>query len=84
MAALIDYCGQGNDHDARPLSFRLEHIGREVDAGFYSRKREIDRESSFSVLGQASRIDLPRPRDVWDTGRATRSRIVATWIGWPQ
>ena len=51
MAALIDYCEQGNDHDARPLTFRLEHIGREVNVGFYSRKREINRESSFSVLG---------------------------------
>ena len=51
MAALIDYCEQGNDHDARPLSFRLDHIGREVNVGFYSRKREINRESSFSVLG---------------------------------
>ncbi len=51
MAALIDYCEQGNDHDARPLSFRLDHIGRQVDVGFYSRKREINRESSFSVLG---------------------------------
>ena len=51
MAALIDYCETGNDHDADPLMFRLEHIGREVNAGFYSRKREINKESSFSVLG---------------------------------
>lgn len=51
MAALIDYCEQGNDHDVDPLSFRLEHIGREVNAGFCSRKREINLESSFTVLG---------------------------------
>ena len=51
MAALIDYCEQGNDHDAHPLVFRLEHIEREVNVGFYSRKREINKESSFSVLG---------------------------------
>ena len=51
MAALIDYCERGNDHDVDPLSFRLEHIGREVNAGFYSRKREINLESSFTVLG---------------------------------
>ena len=51
MAALIDYCEKGNDHDVDPLSFRLEHIGREVNAGFYSRKREINLESSFTVLG---------------------------------
>ena len=51
MAALIDYCEQGNDHDAEPLSFRLDHIGREVNVGFYSRRREINMESSFTVLG---------------------------------
>ena len=51
MAALIDYCERGNDHDENPLTFRLEHIGREVNVGFYSRKREINKESSFSVLG---------------------------------
>jgi sarcosine oxidase subunit beta len=51
MAALVDYCEAGNDHDARPLRFRLPYIGREIDVGFYSRKREINRESSFSVLG---------------------------------
>ena len=51
MAALIDYCEAGNDHDRESLKFRLPRIGREIDAGFYSRKREINRESSFSVLG---------------------------------
>ena len=51
MAALIDYCEQGNDHDTSPLMFRLEHIDHEVNVGFFSRKREINKESSFSVLG---------------------------------
>lgn len=51
MAALIDYCEGGGDHDSHPLRLRLEHTGREVDVGFYSRRREINRESSFSVLG---------------------------------
>ena len=51
MAALIDYCQAGNDHDAAPLRFRLPYIDREIDAGFYSRKRPINKESSFSVLG---------------------------------
>ena len=51
MAALIEYCEAGNDHDATPLRFRLPHIGREIDAGFYSRKRPINADSSFSVLG---------------------------------
>ena len=51
MAALIDYCEGGNDNDVDPLMFRLERIGREVNAGFYSRRRRINTESSFSVLG---------------------------------
>ncbi|MDJ0627650.1 MAG: FAD-dependent oxidoreductase [Rhodobacter sp.] len=51
MAALIDYCEAGNDHDTAPLQFTLPYIGREIDVGFYSRRREINQESSFSVLG---------------------------------
>lgn len=51
MAALVEYCEAGNDHDKKPLQFRLPHIGRVTDVGFYSRRREINRESSFSVLG---------------------------------
>ena len=51
MAALVDYCEAGNNHDDVPLTFHLGHVGRDIDVGFYSRKREINRESSFSVLG---------------------------------
>ncbi|MHA1528763.1 MAG: NAD(P)/FAD-dependent oxidoreductase [Alphaproteobacteria bacterium] len=51
MAALVAYCEAGGDHDARPLRFTLSYIGREIDVGFYSRKRKINTESSFSVLG---------------------------------
>jgi sarcosine oxidase subunit beta len=51
MAALVGYCEAGGDHDERPLCFTLPYLGREIDVGFYSRKREINRESSFSVLG---------------------------------
>ena len=51
MARLVDYCEAGNDHDADPLQYTLPRIGRTIDVGFYSRKREINAESSFSVLG---------------------------------
>ena len=51
MAALVDYCEAGNDHDTAPLNFHLPYIGRDTDVGFYSRKRKINPESSFSVLG---------------------------------
>ncbi|MEM7462129.1 MAG: FAD-dependent oxidoreductase [Pseudomonadota bacterium] len=51
MAELITYCEAGNDHDLQPLQFELPYIKRKVNAGFYSRKRPINQESSFSVLG---------------------------------
>jgi len=51
MAALIDYCEGGADHDAAPLQYTLPYIGRDIDVGVYSREREINEESSFSVLG---------------------------------
>lgn len=51
MAALVDYCEGGNDHDAVPLTFRLPYTGRDANVGFYSRRREVNPESSFSVLG---------------------------------
>ncbi len=51
MAELIGACEQGRDHDREPLQFHLAHIDRTIDVGFYSRRREINPESSFSVLG---------------------------------
>ena len=51
MAKLVEYCEAGNDHDTVPLQFDLPIIGRRIDVGFFSRKREINAESSFSVLG---------------------------------
>ena len=51
MAELIVACESGHDHDADPVSVRCPHTGWELDVGFYSRNREINRDSSFSVLG---------------------------------
>jgi len=51
MAELIAYCEDGNDHDAEPLQIDLPRAGHSLDVGFYSRLREINAESSFSVLG---------------------------------
>ncbi|SLN59983.1 NAD(P)/FAD-dependent oxidoreductase [Oceanibacterium hippocampi] len=51
MAALVEACQAGHDHDRDPLTFRLPNIGREISVGFYSRNRHINPESSFSVLG---------------------------------
>jgi sarcosine oxidase subunit beta len=51
MATLIATCEGGQDHDKKPVGFHLKHIDRRIDLGFYSRLREINQESSFSVLG---------------------------------
>ncbi len=51
MAELIDACEKGLDHDAKPFQFKMRHLGRTLDVGFFSRKREINYDSSFSVNG---------------------------------
>lgn len=51
MAELIMACEAGHDHDADPVRFHLKHVDRTVNVGFYSRNREINENSSFSVLG---------------------------------
>ena len=51
MAALVDYCEAGKNHDVHPLQFTLPYISQQINVGFYSRKREVNRDSSFSVLG---------------------------------
>jgi sarcosine oxidase subunit beta len=51
MAELIDQVQGGRDHDNDPVWVACEHTGVELDAGFYSRLREINTSSSFSVMG---------------------------------
>jgi sarcosine oxidase subunit beta len=51
MAELILACEAGRDHDREPLKVRGRHTGLEIDLGFFSRLRPINRDSSFSVLG---------------------------------
>ncbi|MCP4624715.1 MAG: FAD-binding oxidoreductase [bacterium] len=51
MADLIDACEKGLDHDKEPFQFKLPHLGRRIDVGFFSRNREINYDSSFSVNG---------------------------------
>jgi sarcosine oxidase subunit beta len=51
MAELIQQCESGKDHDRDPVVFRLAHLKRDISMKFFSRLREINRESSFSVLG---------------------------------
>jgi len=51
MSDLIAYCENGNDHDTDPLQYRMKYINHTLDIGFFSRNREINKESSFSVIG---------------------------------
>jgi sarcosine oxidase subunit beta len=51
MTELIARCEAGVDHDADPVHYRLDHIQRTIDLSFYSRKRKINPDSSFSVIG---------------------------------
>ncbi len=51
MAELVDACEKGYDHDAMPLTYQCRYTGNEINLGMFSRRREINRESSFSVRG---------------------------------
>lgn len=51
MTELIQYCEAGNDHDASPLQYKMKYIDHTLDIGFFSRNREINQDSSFSVIG---------------------------------
>ncbi len=49
MAALIDYCEAGNDHDAKPYHFPLTYTGGRLDTSAFSRRRGASAQSN--VLG---------------------------------
>ena len=51
MAELIQAVEAGHDHDENPVTFKMKYTKRICDIGFFSRLREINRDSSFSVIG---------------------------------
>lgn len=51
MTALIEACENGQDHDVDPVIFRLENVGYDLPLSAFSRRRDINENSSFSVLG---------------------------------
>ena len=51
MRDLIEACEGGHDHDADPVQVKCRHTGLTLNSGFYSRLREINPDSSFSVNG---------------------------------
>lgn len=51
MTAIIEACEAGHDHDADPLPFHLDYIDKDISLGAFSRRRKINENSSFSVIG---------------------------------
>ncbi len=51
VAELIDGCENGQDHDRNPVQVVMPYSGQVLNSGFYSRNRQINEDSSFSVLG---------------------------------
>jgi hypothetical protein len=51
MAEVIDKTENGHDHDRNPVQVTTRYTGLVLNAGFYSRNREINANSSFSVNG---------------------------------
>jgi len=51
MASLVQASANGQDHDTDPVQFELENCKYTLSLDCYSRNREINSESSFSVIG---------------------------------
>ena len=51
LTQLIRAVESGHDHDADPVKVKMPYTGLELDLSAFSRNREINRASSFSVLG---------------------------------
>ena len=51
MAFLIEQIEGGHNHDKDPLQYPLKYVQRNLNLGTFSRLREINPDSSFSVIG---------------------------------
>lgn len=51
LTKLIQAVESGHDHDTDPVKVKMPYTGLELDMSVFSRNREINRDSSFSVLG---------------------------------
>jgi sarcosine oxidase subunit beta len=51
MAHLIERVEAGHDHDQEPIHYPFRYVKRNLNIGFFSRLREINPDSSFSVIG---------------------------------
>lgn len=51
LAAIVHAVEAGHDHDADPVSYACEHVGRRIDLGAFSRRRQFNGQSSRTVMG---------------------------------
>ena len=51
MTELIKEVEAGRDHDSDPVTVTMPYTGLDMDMSVFSRNREINEASSFSVLG---------------------------------
>jgi sarcosine oxidase subunit beta len=51
LAEIIRSCEDGHDHDTDPVRVALPLTGQYADLGDYSRRRPVNPDSSFSVMG---------------------------------
>lgn len=51
MATLIDAVEKGQNHDVDPVQVKMPYTGVVLNAGFYSRLRKVNEESSHTVMG---------------------------------
>jgi sarcosine oxidase, subunit beta len=51
LRTVIEACEAGRDHDEDPVTWTAPMTDLEVNLGHYSRRRRINEDSSFSVLG---------------------------------
>jgi sarcosine oxidase subunit beta len=51
MAAIVSAEDAGQNHDEEPVQLMLDNIKYNLSLDFFSRNREINADSSFSVIG---------------------------------
>lgn len=51
LERIVTACEGGADHDTTPVTVTLEHSGQTVDLSAFSRRRPVNRDSSFTVMG---------------------------------
>ena len=51
LAAIVEACESGHDHDVEPVTYVGEHTGVKINLGAFSRRRAVNAASTRTVLG---------------------------------